>query len=132
MAKPKLHVGETNERPIPRCMLYKGAASKIFTGDDEIEAAMDEGWEDEPSADQTAEAAPVAAFDHAAADRLAELNELLQVATTAADELKDDLGKTEEDLVEANETLADETKRADSAEKKLVAAEKKLAANANK
>lgn len=132
MAKPKLHVGETNERPMPRCMLYKGAQAKIFTGEEAIDAALDDGWEDEPPADQTAQAAPVAAFDQAAADRLAELNELLEVATEAADELKERADKAEDDLATARETLASETKRADSAEKKLAAAEKKLAANANK
>ncbi len=132
MPKPDLHPGETNERPIPRCMLYRDGEDKVFTGEDEIDDALEDGWEDSPPADQTAKAAPAAAFDHAAADRLAELNELLEVATEAADDASKRANKCDEGLKKAIQALDDETKRANSAEKKLAAAEKKLAANANK
>lgn len=122
--KPELQPGETNERRIPRAMLYCETGSQIFVGEDAIDAALDDGWEDAP-VPQTAQAAGAAAFDEAAANRMSELDELLKKATEAAD---DATTRADEILADARE----QSRRADSAEKKLAAAEKKLAANASK
>ncbi len=122
--KPELKAGETNERPVPRCMLYSESGSQIFVGEEAIDAALDDGWEDAP-VPQTAQAAGAAAFDEAAAARLGELDEQLKVAIEAAD---DATTRADNAVADAREQF----KRADSAEKKLAAAEKKIAANARK
>ena len=122
--KHELKAGETNKRPIPRCMLYYSTGSKVFTGEVEIKAARKAGWEDEP-AEPTAQAAGAAAFDEAAAARILELEEQLEAVTSEVDEAT-------ELAVNAEAEAKSEGKRADAAEKKLAAAEKKIAASASK
>lgn len=119
--KHELHAGETDKRPIPRCMLYRGGASKVFTGEDAIEAALEDGWSDAP-AEQTAQADDSAATVD---ERVEELEGFLAAASDAAD----DANKRAE---EAEGKLAAETKRANAAEKLLAAAKKKATGNARK
>ena len=119
--KHELHSGETNKRPIRRCMLFSATGSKIFVGEDAIEAALEDGWSDSP-VEQTAQADDSAATDD---DRTTELEGLLDDASDAAD----DANKRAD---EAEDKLEAETKRANAAEKLLAAAKKKAKENANK
>lgn len=109
---------QPDPRPIPRCMLYNEHGGKVFTGEEAIEAALDDGYQDEPlAADQLAQAP--------AADN----------SQQVIQELNGKLVELNDELSAAKKSLAEETARADkavAAEQKTAAALKKAKGNAGK
>ena len=113
MAKRKL---QADPRPTPRCMLYNEHGGEIFTGEDAIQDALDDGWEDAPL--------PASKLAQSPTDDAEDLRAQLREMNAALESMHGDLRTATQRADNAEAKLAGETSRADAAEKKLAAAVK--------